>query len=147
MNYFSMLVPTLAVAVVTGCASSLPPVSTTEGSTLVQIGQVTEVRDLTVNSGLYAPAGSLVGGVLGGIAGNNVGAGTGRALTTVGGALAGGAAGQQLGRAGSAKSVTRLTVRFDTGEEYHYDVEPGERFQVGDQVKVITAQGKTTVTH
>lgn len=150
MRALSLLMPLLAATTLAACSAtpSFPTnSSTTEGSTLVQAAVVTDVRDLTVNAGQYAVPGSLVGSVLGGIAGSAVGGGNGQALATLGGAVAGGIAGQRLGQAGSNRTVTRLTVRFDNGNLFTYDIEPGERFQVGDRVRVISRGGQVTVTH
>jgi outer membrane lipoprotein SlyB len=150
MQASTILFPALTAAILTGCAAtppSLPPASSTTGTTLVQTAVVTDVRDLSVNAGQYAVPGSLIGGVLGGLAGNALGGGNGRALTTLGGALAGGVAGQRVGQAGSNRAVTRLTVRFDNGDLFTYDVEPGERFQVGDRVRVTSHGAQVTVTH
>ena len=63
----------LAIALA-GCAvqqspqqAAQPANSSTQGTTLVQTGEVTNVRDLTVSGGQTSGAGPFVGGVLGAI--------------------------------------------------------------------------------
>ncbi|MEN3295009.1 MAG: outer rane lipoprotein SlyB [Burkholderiales bacterium] len=128
-----------------GCATQQPS-SSTQGSTVVQFGEVADVRDLTVSGGRTSGAGSLAGSVLGAIAGSNVGGGYGRTAAAVGGAVAGGAAGQHVERSGATSKVTELTVRFPDGGVSTYNVDPKEAFRVGDKVTVTTSQGATRVT-
>jgi outer membrane lipoprotein SlyB len=142
----------LAIALA-GCAvqqspqqTAQPANSSTQGTTLVQTGEVTNVRDLTVSGGRTSGAGSFVGGVLGAIAGSNVGGGYGRTAAAIGGTVAGGAAGQQIERSGATSKVTEVTVRFPNGDVRTYNVDPKETFRIGDTVKVTTSQGITRVT-
>lgn len=150
MQTFMPAVAGLVVATLTGCASqpaSMQPTSSTQGSTLVEQGQITDVRDISFNDGRHSVAGSVIGAVLGGIAGSHIGAGNGRALVAAGGAATGALAGRQLGSAASNKRLIRLSVRTADGMVTTYDVESSEAFHVGDSVKVITANGKVSVTH
>lgn len=136
----------LAIA---GCATQQAPqplVSSTQGSTLVQTGQVTNVRDVTVSGGHSSGVGALVGGVLGGLAGSTIGGGYGSTAAAVGGTVAGGVAGQKLARAGATTKTTELTVRLSSGEERTYNVDPGESFRIGDTVKITTREGHTRIT-
>jgi outer membrane lipoprotein SlyB len=139
-----------ALLAVAGCAAqqpSQPPVSSTEGSTLVQTGQVTNVRDVTTAGGRTSGVGSLVGGVLGGLAGSHIGGGYGRTAAVVGGGLAGGVAGHEMQKAGATRKVTEVSVRFANGEVRTYQVEPGESFRIGDTVTVMTNNGVTRIGH
>lgn len=147
MRILPLLLLPVAVIVLTACASHRPPVSSTEGSTWVQKGYVSEVRDVTENDGRNAALGTILGSVIGGIAGSSIGGGYGRALSSAGGAVAGGLAGQQAGRSSSSRTVTRLTVRKDGGESATYYVGPEETFHVGDEVKIISRNGILKITH
>jgi outer membrane lipoprotein SlyB len=120
--------------------------SSTQGTTMVQIGEVTNVRDVTVNGGPTSGVGSFVGGVLGAVAGSNVGGGYGRTAAAIGGTVAGSVAGQRIEGAGNSSKTTELKVRFPDGDERRYNVDPKETFRVGDTVKVTTSRGVTTVT-
>lgn len=137
----------LAAAVLPGCASSPPPTSSTQGTLLVKLGEVTEVRDVAVHGGKNSGVGAFTGGVLGGIAGSSVGGGYGRALAGIGGAVAGSMAGQHIEQSGASTRRTELTVRFDDGTVGTYQVEPAENFRVGDPVTVTTGQGIVRVAH
>jgi outer membrane lipoprotein SlyB len=131
-----------------GCAApgGMGDSSSTEGSTLVRIAYVTDIRDVTLHGNQHSTAGSVLGAVLGGIAGSNVGSGYGRGLATAGGAVAGSMAGQRLARTGGTP-ITRLTVRTEEGDLQTYDVGPEETFRVGDKVRIITNKNLTRITH
>jgi outer membrane lipoprotein SlyB len=137
-------------ALLIGCAMEQPPqstVSSTQGSTVVQSAQVTNVRDITIRGGPSSGIGAIVGTVLGSVAGNTPGGSNGRAAATVGGTVAGDMAGQQVEQSGVSKNITTLTVRFENGDTRTYDIEPGESFRIGDIVKITTSKGITRITH
>lgn len=130
------------------CASPRSdPVMSTQGSTLVQTAQVTDVRDITVRGGRPSGVGSFVGAILGSVAGSRIGSGTGSAAAGVGGALAGGIAGQRVEESGMGSSATELTVRLANGDTRTLRVDRAEQFRIGDTVKLTTANGMTRVTH
>jgi outer membrane lipoprotein SlyB len=138
----------VAAALLNGCASSPPPPSSsTQGTTLVRVGQVTNVRDVTVRGGPSSGIGSFVGTILGGVAGSKVGSGYGSTAAAVGGALAGGMAGQHIEHSSIGSSTTELSVRFDNGDIRTYQIEPSASFRVGDTVTVVTSGGVTRITH
>lgn len=138
----------LTIALLMGCTSvpSQVPSSSTQGTTLVQAATVMEVRDVTIHGGATSGIGSFVGTVLGGFVGSRIGSGHGNTVASIGGAVAGGMAGQRVTQSRS-RSVTELSVRLDTGEVRTYQIEPRERFSIGDTVKVVTSRGATRVTH
>jgi outer membrane lipoprotein SlyB len=139
----------LAASLACGCAtsSSPPPISSTQGTTLLRIGQVTNIRDVTVRGGSTSGVGSFVGAALGAVAGSQIGSGYGSAAAAVGGALAGGIVGQHFEHSSLGSRTTELSVRFDNGDVRNYQIEPGESFRVGDTVRVITNAGVTRITH
>lgn len=139
----------LSAIALTGCTTrqaSQPSMSSTQGTTLVQTGEVTDVRDRTISGGRTSGFGAFLGGLLGAIGGNNVGGGNGRVAAAIGGTVAGSAAGDRIERSRDFSKVTELTVRFPGGGVRTYNVDPNETFRVGDTVKVTTSQGVTRVT-
>ena len=151
MHFKLVLTFSLAAAALASCAtqpdSLSMPASSTEGTTLVQTGYVTDVRDIIVHGGQRSTVGATVGALLGGIAGSNIGGGFGRTAATLGGATVGGLVGQHVGKSNGGTPISRLTVRFENGGVQTYDIEPGETFRIGEQVKIITSAGKVRVTH
>lgn len=142
------LAPLLATALLAACASHpTGPVMSTQGTTVVQTAQVTDVRDVTVHGGRSSGIGAFAGTVLGSIAGSRIGSGHGSTAASVGGAVAGGMAGHQAEQSRKNRSTTALTVRFDSGETRTYHVEAGANFRAGDIVKVTTSGGITRITH
>jgi outer membrane lipoprotein SlyB len=139
----------VAIALIAGCASK-PPVQTTmstRGSTLVRTAYVSEVRDVEVRGGSDSGIGAAIGAVLGSIVGSKIGSGHGRTATSIGGAVAGGAAGRHIEQSGGGSNATELTLRFDRGEVRTYRIEAEGDFRVGDTVKVITSNEGTVITH
>lgn len=125
-----------------GCASTAPePVMSTQGSTIVQTGRVTHIRDVTVRGGRPSGVGSFIGSILGGVAGSKIGSGSGSTAAGIGGAVAGGLAGQRVEEAGKGSTSTELTVQLDSGENRVYRIDPGEPFRVGDTVRITTVNG------
>ncbi|MDB5771691.1 MAG: glycine zipper protein [Burkholderia sp.] len=130
---------------VAGCATHQPTTSSTQGTTLVETGEVTQVRDVSVSGGRTSGVGSFVGSVVGAIAGSNIGGGYGRTAAAIGGTVAGGVAGQRVVQSGSGSRFTELTVRFPNGDVRTYNVDPSENYRIGDTVQVSASQGTTRV--
>ena len=89
--------------------------------------------------------GAIGGAIAGGVLGNQVGSGTGRAAATVGGAVAGGVIGHQVEqrvRGGQANANTqyRFRVRMDDGSYQTYTQERHDNIRVGDRVRVENGQ-------
>jgi len=138
----------LVIASVTGCvAPPSQPVVSTQGTTLVQTGQVINVRDVTIRGGRPSGIGAFAGAVLGSVAGSTIGSGHGSTIASIGGALAGGMAGQHVEESAAKDSRTEIAVRLDSGEIRSFNVDPGTRFRIGDTVKVTTRAGVTSITH
>jgi outer membrane lipoprotein SlyB len=146
MRIFLPAAVTLVAAAGVSCASQPQPVSSTQGSTLVQIAYVTDVRDVTVSGDRNSAVGSVAGTVLSGLGGSNVWGGKGSTLDTGAGTIAG-VGGQQIGSSNTGKTVTRLTVRSDNGDVRSYEIVPGETFRIDDRVKITNNNHNTRITH
>jgi uncharacterized protein YcfJ len=107
-------------------------------------------------------AGTVIGGVIGGVVGSQVGRGTGKTLATVGGAAAGGYAGNRIQKSMQdrdtyattehrCKTVTRVSEKV-VGYDVDYrlaghtatvrmDHRPGEQIPVKDGKLVLTESG------
>ncbi|HYC43713.1 MAG TPA: glycine zipper 2TM domain-containing protein [Noviherbaspirillum sp.] len=136
----------IAMTLLAGCTSNPPaPLMSTQGSTIVQAGRVTDVRDVAVRGGRASGVGSFIGTIVGGVAGSKIGSGTGSTVAGIGGAVAGGMAGQRVEEAGKGSAATELTVQLDDGERRTYRVSPGDPYRIGDSVKITTVNGVSTV--
>jgi outer membrane lipoprotein SlyB len=86
-------------------------------------------------------AGAILGAIVGGVVGNQFGAGSGRALTTIGGAVAGGVAGNALEqRSRRPDEVYRVSVRFEDGSIRDFDYQQVGDLRVGDRVRLVDGQ-------
>jgi outer membrane lipoprotein SlyB len=103
----------------------------------VRYGYVEAVEN--INAGSPGPGlGAIGGAIAGGVLGNQIGHGTGRAAATVGGAVLGGVAGHKVeetirGRAGAAY---RFRVRLDDGTYQTITQEQHDSLRVGDRVRI-----------
>jgi len=85
--------------------------------------------------------GAIGGAIAGGVLGNQVGHGTGRAAATVGGAVAGGVIGNEIekrvdNRGAIAGTAYRFRVRMDDGSYQTITQEDHQNIRVGDRVRV-----------
>jgi outer membrane lipoprotein SlyB len=84
--------------------------------------------------------GALGGAIAGGVLGNQVGHGSGRTAATVGGAIAGGVIGNQVEKhmKGPAQATTmyRFRVRMDDGSYQSYTQDQHDNIRVGDRVRI-----------
>lgn len=102
------------------------------------------VESVEVVAGETRPSGpgigAIGGAIAGGILGNQVGHGTGKAAATVGGAIAGGVIGNQVEQhvRGPAQAPTqyRFRVRMDDGSYQTYTQDQHDNIRVGDRVRV-----------
>ena len=86
-------------------------------------------------------AGAVLGAIVGGVVGNQFGSGSGRALTTIGGAVAGGGAGNAVEqRTRRGDEVYRVSVRFDDGSIRDFDYQQVGNLRVGDRVRLVDGQ-------
>lgn len=113
----------------------------------VRMGLVENVRSVRLE-GTESGVGAVAGGAVGGIAGSSVGGGKGQAIGAVLGAVAGGLAGAAAEEAITRKPGLEITVRLDSGRTIAVVQEDtGERFAVGDRVRILESGGQARVTH
>ena len=105
----------------------------------VEAVEVVQGEQQRAGPGIGAIGGAIAGGVLG----NQVGSGTGRAAATVGGAVAGGVIGHQVEqrvKGSQANTHYRFRVRMDDGSYQTYTQERHDNIRVGDRVRVENGQ-------
>lgn len=113
----------------------------------VKMGVVESVRNVRLE-GTESGVGAVAGGAVGGIAGSSVGGGKGQAIGAVLGAVAGGVAGAAAEEALTRKPGLEITVRLDSGRTIAVVQEDtGERFAIGDRVRILESGGQARVTH
>jgi outer membrane lipoprotein SlyB len=81
--------------------------------------------------------GAVGGAIAGGLLGNQVGGGRGRVLTTIAGAVGGGLAGNGIEHAVRKNTTYQVQVRMQDGSyrNFSYPAQPG--FQIGEHVRVV----------
>ncbi|TCS73296.1 outer membrane lipoprotein SlyB [Sulfuritortus calidifontis] len=145
-----LILPLFALAL-TGCVGGLGggdyERSETRRAYEVKMGVVESVRSVNLE-GTQSGVGMATGAVVGGVVGSEVGEGKGKTLATVIGAVAGGIAGAAAEKGVTKKPGLEITVRLDSGRTLAVVQEDtGERFNVGDRVRVLESGGQTRVTH
>lgn len=108
----------------------------------VRTGTITSIRPVRIEGS--GTGGALVGAGVGGLVGNQIGGGSGRTAATVGGALAGGVVGSHVGQNVTSRNGLEIEVRLDNGGRrisVVQEVNPRERFSVGNRVRVISGSG------
>ncbi len=149
MNRWCWLLPLAALSA--GCASGLGSgdYERREARRVyeVQMGVVEKVRSVRIE-GTASGVGAAAGAAVGGIAGSSVGGGKGQAVGAVVGAVAGGVAGAAAEEVLTRKPGLEITVRLDSGRTIAVVQEDtGERFAVGDRVRILQSGGQARVTH
>lgn len=144
---------TLALGVGGGCAKSLrgDVYTRDEARTMqrVEFGTIQSIRPVRIE-GTKTPVGAGTGAALGGIAGSTVGDGATRKAATVAGAVAGGLAGAAVEEGVTRTQGLEITIKLDSGRTIAVvqAENPGERFLVGERVRLVTSsQGTTRVAH
>lgn len=89
--------------------------------------------------------GAIGGAIAGGVLGNQVGSGSGRAAATVGGAIAGGVIGDQVEKRvnnnrADGVGAYRLRVRMDDGSYQTFTQDRIDNLRVGDRVRIDNGQ-------
>jgi outer membrane lipoprotein SlyB len=101
-------------------------------STCGTVSEVTQVK----RKGHGGALGAIGGAVAGGVLGNQVGGGTGNTVATVGGAVAGGVIGNEIQKKMTSKKVWVTTVKMKDGTVKTFEQEPAPVWAVGNVVKV-----------
>jgi outer membrane lipoprotein SlyB len=118
-------------------APAIKPSAKTLASVCNTCGVVTRVtteQQKGKGSGLGAVGGALAGGLLG----NQVGKGTGNTVATVGGAVAGGVAGNEVEKHMKKTTVWKTTVMKKDGSSRSYENTANPGFKAGDVVDVAS---------
>lgn len=142
----------LSVSLLAGCAGDLSgsTYSRSEARKVqyVQYGVVDSVTPVVIE-GRKEGVGTLAGAVVGGIAGSEIGGGKGSAIASVIGAVAGGVAGSKIEESATRAQGQELTVRLESGEiiSVVQEVNNGEFFRPGDQVRVLERNGTVRVVY
>ena len=117
-----------------------PAANTTSPAPYADEGVVRAIDVIPVAS-RPSGAGAILGAIVGGVVGNQFGAGSGRALTTIGGAVAGGVAGNAVEqRTRRDDEVYRVSVRFNDGSIRDFDYQQVGSLRVGDRVRLVDGQ-------
>ena len=117
----------------------------TQRAQTVVLGHVTGVRPVTIQASRSSGLGAMAGGALGAVAGSSVGGGSGRRLTTVGGAVGGAMAGNAIENASARRSGLEITVRLDSGDTRVIVQEADVPISTGQRVQVVTQGGVSRV--
>lgn len=122
--------------------------STTEAGKMqdVQFGTVVSVRDVMIEQN-STDTGQVTGAMIGGVAGSEVGKGKGKVVGSIAGAVAGGAIGSIIDRNAQAKPGVEVIIELDSGRTVALVQLADQEFVEGDEVKIITRDGKSRVTH
>lgn len=151
MKLHTAIAAALAASILAGCAGGLGSrdYQRSEARRVyeVKMGTVEAVRAVTLE-GTKSGVGAVSGAAVGGIAGSKVGQGKGSAVAAVLGAVAGGLAGAAVEEAATGKAGLEITVRLDSGRTIAITQEDdGERYNVGDRVRLLESGGQARVSH
>lgn len=151
-NFLRVLLVFSLVVLAGGCASSLKgdTYSREEARTpqTVRMGTIESLRPVKIE-GTKTAIGAGAGAIVGGVAGSTIGGGRGSAVAAVIGAVAGGLLGAATEEGMTRTQGVEITVREDSGvlRAYVQEVEEGQIFRVGDEVRILSVRGTYRVTH
>jgi outer membrane lipoprotein SlyB len=142
-------VMSLVIGALVGCASqsgSSYSREQTRHEMSVRMGVVDSVRRVTIE-GTKSPVGAGAGAAIGGVAGSGVGQGRGSDITAVVGAVAGGLIGAAVEEQATKKNGLEITIKLDNGSYIAVTQEADEEFKPGENVRILSGDGATRVTH
>lgn len=150
-----LIVPVAAAAVLAGCAAppydsgyntgynAPPPGYQTPNTSqspagAVYYGRVESIEPITNTQNSSGLLGTVIGGAAGGLLGHQIGGGRGQTAATIGGAVVGAVAGNQIEkRAGSnTQTAYRVNVRLDDGRVATVTQSSLGNLQVGMRARV-----------
>jgi len=99
-------------------------------------GQIESVREI-ITRGEGTGLGVVGGAVVGGAIGNQIGAGRGKDLATVAGAVGGAMAGNEIEKRAKSTKSFAVTIRLDDGSSRVINETNPPLWRPGDQVKII----------
>jgi outer membrane lipoprotein SlyB len=151
MNLKLATLALLAAVLLAGCAGGLGSRDYERAQARrvyeVQMGVVENVRAVQLE-GTKSAVGAVGGAAVGGIAGSTIGSGKGSAVAAVLGAVAGGVAGAAAEEAVTKQPGLEITLRLDNGRVIAVtQADDGEKFNVGDRVRLLESGGEARVTH
>ena len=124
---FAVIMLTLTVAFVAGCATSP---TTPREATVIGISQFERHNPDT------QLVGAATGGLIGGLIGSQIGSGTGKAVATVVGALGGGYIGSTIASKHDRETAYEITYRYDDGEVGTLTLRAKPDLRIGQRVRV-----------
>jgi len=122
----------VAVLMLSGCATNNGPEYDGNNYNQIkqqEIGTVQYARPVVVSDN---GTGKFLGAIVGAVLGSTMGRGRGTTLTTLGGGLLGGYAGNQVNKA----NAYELTIKLDDGRTI-VTVVKGKGYRAGDRVQII----------
>lgn len=144
MNRIAIAALTLVCLAAAGCQSSLSGDTYSRDQARremsVRLGTVEAVREVTIE-GTKSNIGTATGAAVGGLAG-----GRGSTAGAIAGAVVGGVAGALIEEGATRRSGLEITVRLDTGRVIAIVQEGGEKFAVGERVRLVGASTNTRVS-
>lgn len=104
----------------------------------VFVGRVESIEPVTTQQGSSGLLGTVVGGAAGGLLGHQIGGGSGQTVATIGGAVVGAVAGNQIEKRAGSSSLTvyRVNVRLDDGRVATVTQSNVGNLRVGDRARV-----------
>ncbi|SEI47681.1 MULTISPECIES: glycine zipper 2TM domain-containing protein [unclassified Achromobacter] len=137
-------------AVLAGCAnptasSRVYTFDQAQRAQTVTLGYVIGVRPVTIQASQTSGMGVIAGGALGAVTGSAIGGGSGRRITTVGGAVGGAMAGNAIENASTRRQGLEITIRLDSGDVRVITQEADVPISTGQRVQVVTQGGVSRV--
>ena len=128
-SYLAALVFALAL---TACATP----GNQQGEVEIRSGVIEQITPVDLQHNTQPGVGAVVGGLAGLGIGSLIGGGTGRDVAMVLGTVGGAFAGHQTEKYVRAEKQTQVTVHFEDGSTRTFAQEGGNRWQVGDRVRL-----------
>jgi outer membrane lipoprotein SlyB len=150
LKFSSALVLGVAICL-SGCVVEDPGMPSYPSAMRGQAMQVFQVQIISVQRVALRGESSVVGvgtgAIAGGVLGSMVGHGKAKTLATVGGAIAGGFAGDAVERKATSGTGLEIMVRTQSGQTWSVvQSDHGENFQRGEWVRMLVNGDKRTIT-